>query len=77
MAAMYLKPLENVELAQSVMQIFASRAAAEIDRKNSEEHLKRLFTAVEQAGESILITDPMGRILSRQPRFCGNDRLLC
>jgi two-component system, cell cycle sensor histidine kinase and response regulator CckA len=69
MAALYLKPLENVEFAQSVLQIFASRAAAEIDRKKSEENLKRLFTAVEQAGETIVVTDPTGAILYVNPAF--------
>ncbi len=69
MAAMYEHPLENVEFTESVLRIFASRAAAEIERKRSEEHLNRLFTAVEQAGESILITDPSGRILYSNPAF--------
>lgn len=39
------------------------------ERKRSEESLKRLFTAVEHAGESILITDPTGKILYANPAF--------
>jgi PAS domain S-box-containing protein len=39
------------------------------ERKRSEAELKRLFTAVEQAGESILITDPKGEILYANPAF--------
>jgi two-component system, cell cycle sensor histidine kinase and response regulator CckA len=40
MAAMYLKPLENVEFAESVLRIFAARAAAEIERNKAEEALR-------------------------------------
>src|SRR6185295_12708376 len=39
------------------------------EQKKSEEHLQRLATAVEQAGESILITDPEGRIQYVNPAF--------
>ena len=69
MAAMYLTPLENVEFAESVLRIFASRAAAEIERKKSEESLKRLFTAVESAGETIVVTDPAGMVVYVNPAF--------
>jgi two-component system, cell cycle sensor histidine kinase and response regulator CckA len=40
MAAMYLQPLENVEFAEAVLRIFASRAAAEIERNRAEEALR-------------------------------------
>ncbi len=69
MAAMYLTPLENVEFAEAVLRIFASRAAAEIERKRSEESVKRLFTAVESAGEAIVVTDPAGKIVYVNPAF--------
>ncbi len=39
------------------------------ERKRSEEQLKRLSTAVEHAGESILITGPDGTILYVNPAF--------
>jgi two-component system, cell cycle sensor histidine kinase and response regulator CckA len=38
-------------------------------RKESEAEHSRLVTAIEQAGESIFITDPMGRILYVNPAF--------
>lgn len=63
MAAMYRQPLEDVEFAEAVLRIFASRAAAEIERRKSSENLQRLFIAVEHAGETIMITDPKARIL--------------
>ena len=39
------------------------------ERKQIDEHRKRLFTAVEQAGESIVITDPDGIISYANPAF--------
>jgi len=39
------------------------------ERKRSDEQLKRLFAAVEQAGETIMITDPQGTILYVNPAF--------
>lgn len=69
MAAMYSRPLENVEFAEAVLRIFASRAAAEIERRKSNEDLQRLFTAVEQAGETVMITDQAARILYVNPAF--------
>jgi two-component system, cell cycle sensor histidine kinase and response regulator CckA len=69
MAAMYKRPLENVEYAESVLRIFASRAAAEIERKRYEEHLQRLVTAVESAGETIVVTDSEGTIIYVNPTF--------
>jgi two-component system, cell cycle sensor histidine kinase and response regulator CckA len=69
MAALYRSPIKDVEFAESILQIFAARAAAEIDRKRVEKERLRLATAIEQAGESILITDPSGRILYANPAF--------
>ena len=63
MVAMYKKPLDEAEFAEAVLRIFASRAAAEIERRKSSEDLQRLFVAVEHAGETIMITDPKARIL--------------
>lgn len=39
------------------------------DRKRAEDQLKRLFTAVEQAGEAIIMTDRTGTILYVNPAF--------
>ena len=69
MAALYRSPITDVQFAESVLQIFAARTAAEIDRKRVEEDRLRLVSAIEQAGESILITDPSGKILYANPSF--------
>jgi len=39
------------------------------ERKRSEEHLRRLFTAVENAGETIVVTDSEGAIIYVNPAF--------
>ncbi|MCA1961904.1 MAG: PAS domain S-box protein [Desulfomonile sp.] len=39
------------------------------DRKMAQEQLKKLFAAVEQAGETIVVTDPMGTIEYVNPSF--------
>ena len=39
------------------------------ERKRSEEHLRRLFTAVENAGETIMVTDSEGAIIYVNPTF--------
>jgi PAS domain S-box-containing protein len=69
MAALYRSPISDVEFAESILQIFAARAAAEIERKRVEEERVRLAAAIEHAGESILITDPVGRILYANPAY--------
>ncbi|MDQ7784426.1 MAG: PAS domain S-box protein [Desulfomonilaceae bacterium] len=40
-----------------------------VTRRDAEQRLKRLSAALEQAGESILITDPAGTILYANPSF--------
>ncbi len=55
-------PLEGKELRAAAVRDLS-------ERKRSEENLNRLFTAVEQAGETIMITDPEGTILYVNPAF--------
>ncbi len=62
-------PVE-IHARQVPMKGRMSRAAAVRDlseRKQAEDKLKRLSTAVEQAGESIIITNPEGGILYANP----------
>jgi PAS domain S-box-containing protein len=69
LAALYRSPIRDVEFAESILQIFAARAGAEIDRKRVEDERLRLVKAIEQAGESILIADASGKILYANPAF--------
>ncbi len=60
MVALDDKMTRDPKLIESVFRIFATRAAGEFDRKRAEEVRNRLATAVEQSGESIVITDSDG-----------------
>lgn len=55
------RPLENASLAQSMLQIFASRAAAELERKKAQDELRsaeeRLKTIVEFVQAGIVVID--------------------
>ena len=57
LAIMDTKPIRQVELAQSILSLFAARAATEMLRLSSEAERYRLATAVEQATDSIFIAD--------------------
>ncbi len=71
------RPLNGkVELAKSMLQIFATRAAAELERKRTEEKFLRrnqkltLFNqAIEQTVEGVIITDSESIILYVNPAF--------
>ncbi|MFC1834729.1 response regulator [Thermodesulfobacteriota bacterium] len=69
MAAMYRNPITDIHLAESILQIFAARAGAEIERRRVEEERHRLAMAIEQAGEHIVITDTEGVIQYANPSF--------
>jgi formate hydrogenlyase transcriptional activator len=47
------KPFGNEQRAKSILEIFAARAAAEIERKHAEEELKRALAEVERLKERL------------------------
>jgi PAS domain S-box-containing protein len=49
-------------IAESLLRIFSMRAAMEIERKQTEDRLRRLAQVVEQAEEMVVITDTKGDI---------------
>jgi len=63
------KRLNSPDLAESLFKVFSSRIAVEIERKQAEESLRKLSSAIEQAGESVLITDKAGIIEYVNPAF--------
>ncbi len=62
LAVMHGQPLPNHGQIQAVLQIAAARAAAELERRQAEEHMRELAGAIEQTADSVLITDAEGVI---------------
>jgi PAS domain S-box-containing protein len=58
MAVMYREPVENAASVESMLKIFAARAAAELERKKVEEVLKIKDKAIESSINAISIADP-------------------
>ncbi len=60
------KPMDNVQIAESTLQIFAARAAAEIERKRFEEDLnaekERLAVTLRSIGDGFIATDMDGNV---------------
>jgi PAS domain S-box-containing protein len=60
------KQMDNVQIAESTLQIFAARAAAEIERKRFEEDLnaekERLAVTLRSIGDGFIATDTDGHV---------------
>jgi PAS domain S-box-containing protein len=61
------KEMENVQIAESALQIFAARAAAEIERKRFEQDLnaekERLAVTLRSIGDGFIATDTDGNVV--------------
>lgn len=72
MMLMHDKPIAQIPLVTSVLEVFAQRAGSELGRRISEQELHKLSRAVESSATSILITDPDGTIEYVNPGFSSN-----
>lgn len=74
MVVMDSRPLTNIQLAESMLQIFATRAAAELERQRAEEALHAttslLVTLIENLQVGILVEDESRRITYVNREFC-------
>ncbi len=61
--------LLRAEQFESVLHLFSSRAAAELDRMQTGEHLNKLSLAVKHSPNVVLITDLAGKIEYVNPKF--------
>jgi two-component system NtrC family sensor kinase len=69
LVAMHGGPIDNPERVGALLKIFASRTAAELQRRQDETWLRKLSHAVSQNPVSILITDTSGCIEFVNPQF--------
>ncbi len=63
MYALFRRPIEDVELAASTLQLFAVRAAAELERQQSEQQAREQAALLELTQDAILLTDWQGEVL--------------
>jgi diguanylate cyclase (GGDEF)-like protein/PAS domain S-box-containing protein len=73
-AAVWTRRMENTDFAESLMRIFAARAAAELERLKAEESLRLAARVFETAAEGIIVLDAQERILSVNRAFCEISR---
>jgi len=66
---MHGEPIENPEVAESLFKIFSARVSVEIERRQAEEQVRKLSSAIEQTGESVIITNQQGIIEYANPAF--------
>ncbi|MCH7733010.1 MAG: PAS domain S-box protein [Candidatus Marinimicrobia bacterium] len=57
------KPLGNISLVESMLQVFAVRAAAELERRKTEKEITVLADAVKSVSECVSVTDTNDKIL--------------
>ncbi len=69
LVAVFDRPLEAPDEARSLMQIFAARAASELERIHGEQRLRLAAAVLENAGEGILVADDDGAILESNTAY--------
>jgi len=57
MVIFFARPLEETSLVQSTLQIFATRAAAELDREQADERIREQASLLDRARDAILVRD--------------------
>jgi PAS domain S-box-containing protein len=62
MVVLFSQPLEETSLVQSTLQIFAARAAAELDRQQADEQIREQASLLDRARDAIMVRDLDHRI---------------
>ncbi len=62
LGVVFKEPLDRVEFIESTLQIFAARAASELERRNTDAHIREQAALLDIAHEAILVRDLDGRI---------------
>lgn len=59
---LFSQPLKNTEFVMSALQIFAARAASELERQMADARIRRQASLLDQAQDAIVAYDPQHRI---------------
>ena len=59
---LFRQPLTNAAFVQSTLQIFATRASAEIERLASDAHIRRQASLLDQARDAIIVRNLLHRV---------------
>ncbi|MGP1683782.1 MAG: diguanylate cyclase domain-containing protein, partial [Giesbergeria sp.] len=59
---LFRQPLQNPDFVQSTLQIFASRAAAEIERLAADAYIRRQASLLDQARDAIIVRNLSNRV---------------
>ncbi len=77
MGVLYCRPLDSTAMAESILQIFATRAAAEIERTQTEARLRLRESAMDHSSEGMFIVAADGRILAANETVCRRLEYTC
>jgi PAS domain S-box-containing protein len=69
LVVMHDGPMQRLQLAESLLPVFATRAAAELERRRTEQRLSLQSAVMESAANAFAITDPEGTIEWVNPAF--------
>lgn len=74
MVSLFRRPIDNPQMAESVMQIFALRTANELEHRHTEAALKtseeRYRLLIENQTDMVVKVDTQGRFLFVSPSYC-------
>ena len=77
--AIHDRPLDEVVRPEGVLQVFAARAAAELERRRAERELERqrVFadSLLDMVASLVVVVDPRGQHRALQPRLRAGERL--
>jgi len=75
MAVLFCHPLDDCRAIESLLRIFAARAAAEIDRQQVDQRLReserRYRTIIDNIGVGIVQMSPTGKTIYANPSMCA------
>ncbi|MEW6601047.1 MAG: PAS domain S-box protein [Nitrospirota bacterium] len=77
MSVMYRRPVENIKMVESMLQIFAARAAAEIERRQAEDALRKAKEEIESWNRELekRVEEKSDELKKSQARLIQSEKL--